>query len=68
MASENNLNFVYMIKEICLMKCNKFYEELDVLAAKGQKILNVHRIFWMFLNKNKSSLETQQTTLLSYIP
>ena len=47
MAGENSYNFVHIIKETCLMKCNTFYEEqycTSCFKSEGTKILYDPRI------------------------
>ena len=41
MADDNSLNFVHIIKETCLMKCNTFYEDqccTSCFKSEGTKI------------------------------
>ena len=47
MAGENSKNFVHIMKETCLMKCNTFYEDqccTSYFKIEGTKILNAPRI------------------------
>ena len=46
MAGENTLYFVHIIKEICLMKSNKFYGDqfcTSCFDSEATKILNASR-------------------------
>ena len=48
MAGENKLNVVYIIKEICFMKRNTFYEDqccTSCFDIEGPKLLNAPRIW-----------------------
>ena len=58
MADENSLNFVHIIKETCLMKCNTLYEDqccTSCFKSEGTKITECSS-YIDFKNNNKITL------------